>query len=83
MNVNKLIVSFLFGHLFQAPRPLSERDLEQVFASSRNTKAAASEYTGLRNGDASDYPVQAAINELSKLAVPHVLNLQQPDTQDP
>ena len=83
MSISLSCFFFFFGHLFQAPRPLSERDLEQVFASSRNTKAAASEYTGLRNGDASDYPVQAAINELSKLVVSHVLNLQQPDTQDP
>ncbi|XP_062120017.1 uncharacterized protein LOC133834424 [Humulus lupulus] len=72
------------GKRASAPRQLLQRDLEKVFATSRKTKAAANEYTGLRNGDTSDYPVQAALNELSKLVVSHVLNLQQPDNnQDP
>lgn len=71
------------GKQTSVPRPLSQKDLEKVLATSRKTKAAASEYSGLGNGDTGDYPVQAAINELSKIVASHVLNLQQPDTQDP
>ncbi|KAL5567705.1 hypothetical protein UlMin_024280 [Ulmus minor] len=78
------------GKRAYAPRSLSQDDLENVLATSRKTKVAASEYSGLtpqsprwpRPGDSGDYPVQAAINELSKLVVSHVLNLQT-DAQDP
>ncbi|CAL5408007.1 hypothetical protein ACSBR2_025840 [Camellia fascicularis] len=71
------------------PRPLSQSDLEIVLASSRKTRVAASEYTGLnsqssgwpRNRDPEDYQVQAAISELSKLVVSQIMNLQS-DTQD-
>ncbi|GMN44343.1 hypothetical protein TIFTF001_013544 [Ficus carica] len=79
------------GKRASAPRPLYQTDLEKVLITSRKTKVAASEYSGLsgqsssgwpRNSDSGDYPVQAAINELSKLVVSHVLNLQS-DSQDP
>ena len=89
----QLSITILFVILsatFQSPRALSQADLEKVLTTSRKTKVAASEYSGLtssqssgwsRSGDPGDYPVQAAINELSKLVVSHVLNLQ-PDSQD-
>ena len=54
------------------------------------TKVAANEYTGLssqspgwsRNSESGDYPVQAAISELSKLVVSQILNIQS-DAQEP
>ncbi|KAL6972150.1 hypothetical protein U1Q18_031838 [Sarracenia purpurea var. burkii] len=72
------------------PRPLLQSDLERVLLSSRKTKVAASEYTGLNSQSAGwstnresseDYQVQAAISELSKLVVSQILNLQS-DAQD-
>jgi SpoVK/Ycf46/Vps4 family AAA+-type ATPase len=71
------------------PRPLSQSDLETVLNSSRKTSVAANEYTGLnsqlagwsRNRDSEDYQVQATINELSKLVLSQILNLQS-DAQD-
>ncbi|KAJ8536905.1 hypothetical protein K7X08_035306 [Anisodus acutangulus] len=59
-------------------RPLSELDLERVLATSKKTKVAASEYSRLssRRADSDSYPVHAAINELSKLVVSQILNLQ-------
>lgn len=74
------------------PRPLSQIDLEKVVATSRKTRVAASEYSGLnlqtpgwsRNRDGDDYQVQAAISELSKLVVSQILNIRpDPDVQDP
>ncbi|XP_059304493.1 uncharacterized protein LOC132056355 [Lycium ferocissimum] len=63
-------------------RPLSELDLQRVLATSKKTKVAASEYSRLspRHADSDSDPVQAAINELSKL-VASQLNLQS-DSQD-
>ncbi|CAN4087074.1 unnamed protein product [Withania somnifera] len=66
------------------PRPLSESDLEKVVATSKMTQVAANEYKTLssqfvglsRQTDTDDYPVQAAISELSKLVVSQILNLQ-------
>ncbi|KAI4338011.1 hypothetical protein L6164_016367 [Bauhinia variegata] len=78
------------GNRSTAPRPLSQSDLEKVLSTSQKTNVAASEYTGL-NGqspswtvhrDSGDYQFQAAINELSKLVVSQIINLQ-PDAQDP
>ncbi|OIT02167.1 PREDICTED: ATPase family AAA domain-containing protein 1-like [Nicotiana attenuata] len=71
------------------PRPLSESDLEKVVATSKKTQVAANEYNTLRSQfvglsrhtDRDDYPVQAAISELSKLVVSQILNLQT-DNQD-
>ncbi|RVW14541.1 ATPase family AAA domain-containing protein 1-A [Vitis vinifera] len=67
-----------------APRPLSQLDLEKVLATSRKTKVAASEYTGLNpqssgwsgNREPDDYQVQSAIGELSKLVLSQIMNLQ-------
>lgn len=75
---------------FQPPRPLSQSDLEKVLATSKKPRVAAGEYSGLtsqstcwlRSGDSDDFPVQAAIQELSKLVMSQVMNLQ-PDMQDP
>ncbi|KAG8485964.1 hypothetical protein CXB51_019322 [Gossypium anomalum] len=72
-----------------APRPLSQSDLEKVLATSRKTGVAANEYSRLssqlsgwsRQRESDDYQVQAAINELSKLVVSQIVNLQS-DTQD-
>ncbi|CAI9774202.1 unnamed protein product [Fraxinus pennsylvanica] len=70
------------------PRPLSQSDLEKVISKTTKTKVAASEYSRLSlqsswpgHGDSDDYHVQAAINELSKLVVSQILNIQ-PDSQD-
>ncbi|KAM3308950.1 outer mitochondrial transmembrane helix translocase isoform X1 [Capsicum chacoense] len=68
----------------QEPRPLSESDLEKVIATSKKTQVAANEYNSLRSQlvglsrqtETDDYPVQAAISELSKLVVSQILNLQ-------
>ncbi|ONI25711.1 hypothetical protein PRUPE_2G315900 [Prunus persica] len=81
------------GKRSSAPRPLAQSDLEHVLATSRHTKVAANDYTGLnssqlspgwsRNRDTGDYqPVPDAINELSRLVVSHILNIQT-DAQDP
>ncbi|XP_006367356.1 ATPase family AAA domain-containing protein 1 isoform X1 [Solanum tuberosum] len=68
----------------QEPRPLSELDLEKVIATSKKTQVAANEYNSLRSQlvglsrqtETDDYPVQAAISELSRLVVSQILNLQ-------
>ncbi|MBA0610798.1 hypothetical protein Godav_011580, partial [Gossypium davidsonii] len=72
-----------------APRPLSQSDLEKALATSRKTGVAANEYSRLssqlsgwsRQRESDDYQVQAAINELSKLVVSQIVNLQS-DSQD-
>ncbi|XP_068329014.1 uncharacterized protein [Pyrus communis] len=79
------------GKKSSAPRPLTQLDLENVLATSKHTKVAANDYTGLissqssprwsRNRETGDYPVQAAINELWRHVV-QILNIQ-PDAQDP
>jgi len=63
---------------------LKQADLEKVISTSKKTKMAAHEYTRLMSRSSSwptqreggDYPVQNAINELSKLVVSQILNLQ-------
>lgn len=75
----------------QTPRPLSQLDLENVLATSRKTRVAASEYSRLnsqlpswsRHGEQDDYQVQIAINELSKLVTSQILNLQSDAQEDP
>ena len=79
-----------FTVALQVPRPLSQTDLEKVLATSRKTKVAASEYTGLRpqssgwsgNREPDDYQVQSTISEISKLMLTQIMNLQS-DAQDP
>ncbi|KAL2556365.1 P-loop containing nucleoside triphosphate hydrolase superfamily protein [Forsythia ovata] len=78
------------GKSSSEPRPLSQSDLEKVIYKTTKTKVAASEYTRLSSQsstwpghrDSDDYQVQAAINELSKLVVSQILNIQT-DSQDP
>ncbi|KAL8127761.1 uncharacterized protein LOC141721547 [Apium graveolens] len=69
------------------PRLLSQSDLENVLATKRKTKAAASEYTRASsqlpgwsgNSEPDDNRVRAAISELSKLMMSQVLNIQTED----
>ncbi|KAD4584214.1 hypothetical protein R6Q59_036944 [Mikania micrantha] len=68
------------------PRPLSQADLERVVVTSKKTRVAAREYTGLnsqsevwsvpRETPTDDYQVQAAINELSKIVVSQIMNIR-------
>nr|XP_043617671.1 outer mitochondrial transmembrane helix translocase [Erigeron canadensis] len=69
------------------PRPLSQADLEKVVVTSKKTRVAASEYSGLGSQSElwsvpreSDH-VQAAISELSKIVVSQILNIKS-DSQD-
>ncbi|KAL3846111.1 hypothetical protein ACJIZ3_003514 [Penstemon smallii] len=72
------------------PRPLSQADLERVLATTTKTKVAANEYSRLSTQSSrwsedrgtDDYQVQAAINELSKLVLSQIINIQS-DAQDP
>ena len=73
------------GKRSSVPRPLSQLDLEKVLDTSQKTKAAASAYSGLSSSrwtpsESGDYQLQAAINEISKLVVSHMINLH---AQDP
>ncbi|KAH0702963.1 hypothetical protein KY290_018284 [Solanum tuberosum] len=61
------------GKLTAEPRPLLELDLEKALAMSKKTKVAASEYSRLSSRHADS---DSAINEISKLVVSHILNLQ-------
>ncbi|GAA0145120.1 hypothetical protein LIER_05382 [Lithospermum erythrorhizon] len=67
------------------PRPLTQEDLEKVITTSTKTKVAATEYSRLRSESSSwsppteGYQVQAAINELSKLVMSQIMNLQSDD----
>ncbi|XP_028806659.1 ATPase family AAA domain-containing protein 1-B [Neltuma alba] len=78
------------GKQSPAPRPLSQSDLEKVLATSRKTKVAAGEYSGLTlhsprwtgHRESGDYQFQDAISELSKLVVSQIINFQS-DAQDP
>ncbi|OAY59526.1 outer mitochondrial transmembrane helix translocase [Manihot esculenta] len=76
------------GKKCRLSRPLFQSDLEKVLATSTKTRIAANEYTRSNSQlpgyprQSDDYQVQATINELSKLVVSQILNLQ-PDTQDP
>lgn len=69
----------------QPPRPLTQTDLEKVLSTSKKTNVAAHEYTRLMaqssstwpiQKDGEDMPVQNMINELSKLVLAQMLNLQ-------
>ncbi|KAJ6969587.1 ATPase family AAA domain-containing protein 1-B-like [Populus alba x Populus x berolinensis] len=76
------------GKNSSAPRPLSQADLQRVLATSTKTGVAANEYSRSSSQSpgwprqSDDYQVQATINELSKLMVSQILNLQPPDNQD-
>ncbi|KAJ9186998.1 hypothetical protein P3X46_002498 [Hevea brasiliensis] len=70
------------GKRCSTPRPLFQSDLEKVLATSTKTRIAANEYTRSSSQSlgwsrqSDDYQVQATINELSKLVVSQILNLQ-------
>ncbi|KAL8519567.1 hypothetical protein ACS0TY_010484 [Phlomoides rotata] len=75
------------GKPSKEPRALSQMDFEKVIGTSTKTNVAATEYGRLssqssRWPQSDDYQVQAAINELSKLVVSQILNIQS-DVQDP
>ncbi|PWA51493.1 P-loop containing nucleoside triphosphate hydrolases superfamily protein [Artemisia annua] len=66
------------------PRPLTQADLERVVVTSKKTKVAAYEYSGLNSQsevwsvprETDDYPVEAAISEISKLVVSQIMNIR-------
>ncbi|KAK4741763.1 hypothetical protein SAY87_025351 [Trapa incisa] len=71
------------------PRPLSQSDLVNVLAVTKKTRVAAGEYSSSTQSrswqgsrDSDDIPVQATIQELSKLVFYQMMNLQR-DSQDP
>lgn len=81
------ITEQFFSFVFQAPRRLSQLDLEKALSTTR-TMVAANEYDGLNQQSSSrrTFPVdsgdyQAAINELYKVIISRMIS--QPDSQDP
>ncbi|KAF5731296.1 ATPase family AAA domain-containing protein 1-like isoform X1 [Tripterygium wilfordii] len=78
------------GKRSSEPRPMLQSDLEKVLLTSKKTRVAASEYNSLnsqsprwsRSRDTDDNQVHSAINELSRLVVSQILNIQS-DNQDP
>ncbi|CAI0544674.1 unnamed protein product [Linum tenue] len=77
------------GKKHQEPRPMTQTDLEKVLATSKRTGVAATEYNRSssqspgwpRQSSDDDDHVHATINQLSKLVVSQILNLQ-PDSRD-
>ncbi|PIA48826.1 hypothetical protein AQUCO_01300030v1 [Aquilegia coerulea] len=73
------------GKRCSAPRPLSQMDLEKVLATSRKTRIAASEYSGLNSqspawsGNSEEDQVKHAISEFSKLVLSRIITFQQDD----
>ncbi|KAL9225426.1 hypothetical protein vseg_001355 [Gypsophila vaccaria] len=84
LPIRELLDAEKSGKPYQAPRPLTQSDLEKALRTSKKTTTAAYEYSRLASqssswpvqGDGEEYPVQSAINELSKLVVSQILNLQ-------
>nr|GEX23572.1 ATPase family AAA domain-containing protein 1-B-like [Tanacetum cinerariifolium] len=72
------------GNSSVLPRPLKQADLERVVVTSKKTKVAAYEYSGLNSQsevwsvprETDDYPVEAAISEISKLVVSQIMNIR-------
>ncbi|KAI7740707.1 hypothetical protein M8C21_023518 [Ambrosia artemisiifolia] len=71
-------------------KPLTQADLEKVVVTSKKTRVAAREYSGLSSQSevwsvpretTDDYQVHAAINELSKIVVSQIMNIRS-DNQD-
>ncbi|KAF5192910.1 26S proteasome regulatory subunit [Thalictrum thalictroides] len=73
------------GKRSSAPRPLSQIDLEKVLATSRKTRIAASEYSGLNSQspawsrNSEEDQVKHAISEFSKLVLSRIITFQQDD----
>lgn len=76
------------GKTSHEPRPLMQVDLERVLATSRKTRVAASEYSGLSSHSQpwlsrnSEEDQVKALSEFSKVLLSRILTLQ-PDDQDP
>jgi hypothetical protein len=74
--------------LSQAPRPLSQSDMQRVLGTSTKTRVSVNGYSRSSSyspgwpRQSDDYQVQATTNELSKLLVSQILNLKL-DNQDP
>ncbi|CAK8567645.1 unnamed protein product [Lathyrus sativus] len=87
--VRELLDNEKRGEQTHEPRPLSQIDLERALATSQKTTVAANEYERMNQQSSSrrpfpgesDYDVQAAIKEISKLMGSHMINLQL-DSQD-
>ncbi|KAI5405473.1 hypothetical protein KIW84_052310 [Lathyrus oleraceus] len=87
--VRELLDNEKRGKQTHEPRPLSQLDLEKALATSQKTTVAANEYDRMNQQSSSrrpfpgesDYDVQAAIKEISKLMGSHMINLQL-DSQD-
>ncbi|CAI9259769.1 uncharacterized protein LOC111920404 [Lactuca sativa] len=65
------------------PRALSQADLEKVVLTTKKTRVAASEYSGLSSSQSEVWSVpretddyQAAISELSKIVVSQIMNIR-------
>jgi len=70
------------GRQVSEPRPLTQKDLEKVLATSKKTQVAASEYSGFSSVSRSPRDrdeVQAAINGISKLS--RIINSQSDSNQ--
>ncbi|KMT15934.1 hypothetical protein BVRB_3g051200 [Beta vulgaris subsp. vulgaris] len=85
LPIRELLDDEKSGKPHHPPRPLTQTDLEKVLSTSKKTNVAAHEYTRLMaqssstwpiQKDGEDMPVQNMINELSKLVLAQMLNLQ-------
>ncbi|CAO2821368.1 unnamed protein product [Amaranthus hypochondriacus] len=89
LPIRELLDDEKSGKPLHDPRPLTQIDLEKVLTTSKKTNVAAHEYSRLMSRssswasqrDGEDVPVQNMINELSKLVLAQMLNLQN-DNQD-
>ncbi|KAL9237452.1 hypothetical protein vseg_011998 [Gypsophila vaccaria] len=86
LPIRELLDAEKNGKRSQVPRPLTQTDLETVLRTSKKTTVAAEEYSRQSSSfpiqrDGEEYPVQNAINELSKLVLLQILNMQT-DNQD-
>ncbi|KAL2921748.1 ATPase family AAA domain-containing protein 1 [Bienertia sinuspersici] len=90
LPIRELLDDEKSGKPHHPPRALTQNDLEKVLSTSKKTNAAAHEYTRLMSQsssfpiqrDGEDIPVQNMINELSKLVLAQMLNLQTDNHQD-
>ncbi|XP_021775002.1 ATPase family AAA domain-containing protein 1-like [Chenopodium quinoa] len=84
LPIRELLDDEKSGKPHHAPRLLTQADLEKVLTTSKKTNVAAHEYSRLMSQssswstqeDGEGVPVQNMINELSKLVLAQMLNLQ-------
>ncbi|KAH9602205.1 hypothetical protein KSS87_005601 [Heliosperma pusillum] len=89
LPIRELLDAEKSGKPYSAPRSLTQGDLEKVLLTTKRTTAVAYEYSRVASNssswqipsDGEEYPVHNAINELSKLVVSQILNIQA-DNQD-